>query len=100
MMTGDRPVPVLTGLLAVVAVPAKLLYVDGRDQFRTLAALKQRLIGRGDISGYTVSSVSDGSFRGHPRKEVTVEVQLTGGGGRSLTLSMARKAGDYLVCGF
>jgi hypothetical protein len=76
-----------------------LLCKDGKGQFSDINEMREKLAG-GDISGYTIGDVSDATFEGDKRKEVLVSVQLADGTSDSVTLSMTRDSGNYLVCGF
>jgi hypothetical protein len=76
-----------------------LLCKDGRDQFSGIDEMREKLAG-GPINGYSIGGVSDDTYQGDKRKEVAVSVQLSDGTSDTVTLSMTKESGKYLVCGF
>jgi hypothetical protein len=76
-----------------------LLCKNGRGQFSDIGEMREKLAGC-DINGYTIGDVSDATFEGDKRKEVQVSVRLADGTSDSVTLSMTKESGKYLVCGF
>jgi hypothetical protein len=78
------------------AAGEKLLCKDGRDLYSDAAELENDVAG-GDITGFTLGSVSDSTLQ--DRKDVEVTVQRADGSTKRLSLSMTKEGGKYLVCG-
>jgi len=80
------------------AAAEKLLCKDGRDLYSDATELENDLVG-GDITSFTLGSVSDSTYQGDKRKDVEVNAQLADGSTKRVTLSMTKEGGKYLVCG-